>query len=355
VCNIAAQLYMTSKITPKENVVFLTGDDRARILQRRRWWEEAFSKKHGAMNVEQYDAKEVTAEDAKTAAFTTDLLTPSLFAEKRLLILRSFPASSEGTSKSTTEQKEAQTKREERIVEALLQLPPELVVVVVSLKPDKRRTLYKTMHKQFRTEEYWMQEVDVHAQVTMELAGLLAPADVPYVVQVLSSRRESLAQDMQMLRQYAAEEQLTREVVDALCPMALEEDVFETLRLVFSGEKKTSIQRIERALMRGAEPLKLLGAFVWQLEQCMLVRTVLDAKLGQKVVESTLGMKPYAFQKTSALERHLRREDLGYMIHALATLDRKAKSGVLDATKGSNDFAQALSVWITRAPAGASS
>ena len=338
---------MTSKASPKENIVLFTGDDYARLDKALAGWTAEFTKRHGEANIEDVDMQNYSVQQWGT--ILGEMLTPSLFATKRLIILRHFPGE---PTKKVSEDVE---KMEQQCLETLLQVPEDIVILLVARKPDKRRAVYKKLVTFARVKEFLLKDIDVRAQVTLELAGMIAAEDISYVAQVLESRRESISQDMTILRQYGMTNQLTRQIVDTLCPPHLEESVFIILDAVFSGHTKEAISRLRHLFVLGAVPLQVLGAFSWQLEMLVIASAALSARMSAEEAASLLDMKPYSVNKAMQIARRMTMDQVATMVHGLARIDRLSKSGGLQLDGEDQDFSGTLAAWIMRVPVGASS
>lgn len=323
--------------------MLFTGDDYMRLDKSLASWVAEFGKRHGDANIQDVDLQ--TSEEHFTTILG-ELLTPSLFASKRLMIVRGLPGD---VSKKSTD---ASEKIEQALLHTLQQVPEDIVVLLISRKPDKRRSAYKKLISFVRVKEFLLKDIDVAAQVTMELAGMVRSQDVAYLVQVLESRRESMAQDMTMLRQYGMTEPLTREAIDMLCPPHLEESIFIILDAVFSGRHGEAVTRLRRLFDTGAVPLQVLGAFGWQMEMLTAAQGAIASRSTPDEVAAILDVKPFSVNKAMKVARHISKEQLGIMISGLANIDRLSKTGGLDMDNG-REFADALAAWITIVPGGA--
>lgn len=332
----------------KENIVLFTGDDHARLDGSLGAWVAEFEKRHGVVNVEDVDFLEYQGKEDAWGTVLGGLLTPSLFAEKRLMIVRRFPLD---VMKKVPEDLE---KMEQQCVDVLRQVPPDVVVLLIARKPDKRRSSYKKINSFVRVKEFSLKDIDVRAQVTMELAGMVASEDIAYLVHVLESRRSSLSEDMTMLRQYGMTNPLTRDVIEKLCPPRLEDSIFQILEEVFAGRRKQANQRLRQLFAMGAVPLQVLGAFTWQIESIALARAALDARWSQEEAAQKTGMKPYSLQKATRIAQKLTPKAISQLVHGLATIDRQSKNGTLTMDGQNAEFSLALEEWIMRVPVGAS-
>lgn len=309
-------------------------------------WKAEFVKRHGEANVQEVSFQQFAGDPRALGSLFAELLTPSLFSAKRLVILRGFP--SEPVKKLT----EDMEKTEQACLETLEQVPEDVVILLVSRRPDKRRSIYKKVAAFAKLKEFLLKDIDVTAQVTMELAGMVAREDVPFVVQVLEGRRETIANDMTMLRQYGMSAPLTRDVVELLCPPKLEESVFIILEGIFSGHRQEALARLQRLFIIGAVPLQVLGAFTWQMEMLVAARSALEAKMSAEEAADILNTKPYSITKAMRSVQGLSKTHLAGMVHRLADIDRLSKTGGLD--MDGDEFVGALSAWIMRVPSATS-
>lgn len=112
-------------------------------------WKKAFAEKHGQENI-----THISSLDQNTKHIISNtLISRSLFAEKRLVIIDGFPFSWEKKFSWASD-------LESMILEHLQAIPQEVLVVFLSANPDKRKTWYKTLSKLAEIKDFTIQWED---------------------------------------------------------------------------------------------------------------------------------------------------------------------------------------------------
>lgn len=113
-----------------------TGNNRSLILQEALKWKSAFTEKYGAENVVHVS----NLEQVSAKFILEQLLSRSLFSEKRLVIIDGFPFAGERSFSGAADM-------ETLILDHLSQIPDDTLVVFLSENPDKRTLAYKELSK----------------------------------------------------------------------------------------------------------------------------------------------------------------------------------------------------------------
>ena len=117
-------------------------------------WKNGFEAKHGSENITY-----ISSLDTNTInTISETLVSRSIFAEKRLVIISWFPFSGEKAFSWASE-------LEEKIITLLDELPEEVLVVFSSLSPDKRKKWWKTISKLAKTTEFLIDSEDQVFQI----------------------------------------------------------------------------------------------------------------------------------------------------------------------------------------------
>lgn len=132
-------------------IYLFTWNNRYLLQQEALRWKKGFIEKHGEENI-----THISSLDGNSKNTIPDLLVSrSLFAEKRLVIIDGFPFSGEKAFSGASD-------LEAQILWILWDIPDEVLVVFVSCNPDKRKTWFKQLKKIAKIKEFnvwWEDEV----------------------------------------------------------------------------------------------------------------------------------------------------------------------------------------------------
>jgi DNA polymerase-3 subunit delta len=114
--------------------------------------------------------------------------------------------------------------------------------------------------------------------------------------------------------------------VDLLVGNSSEANTFKVFDAIATGDIGAAMQVIDRVLAQGDEPLRVLGAFTYQLRN--LVRIVRLTQQGHRIREAfdTLGVPPYGRTRLEQLARHLGKKRIDRLYQWLIETDQALKS-----------------------------
>lgn len=124
-------------------IYLFTGNSRYLIQAEVQKWKSAF--------IEKYDESEVihikSFDNIQSSFISWALQSPSLFYEKRLVIIEGFPFTSEKINSQNWE-------IESTIMHTLPKIPDFIITVFVCVSPDKRKSTYKELQKIAELKEF---------------------------------------------------------------------------------------------------------------------------------------------------------------------------------------------------------
>jgi DNA polymerase-3 subunit delta len=114
--------------------------------------------------------------------------------------------------------------------------------------------------------------------------------------------------------------------VDLLVGNSSEANTFKVFDAIAAGDTQAAMRVIDRVLAQGDEPLRILGAFTYQLRQ--LVHVIRLTEQGQRIREAfdTLGVAPFARTRLEQLARHLGKKRIDKLFQWLIETDQALKS-----------------------------
>jgi DNA polymerase-3 subunit delta len=147
------------------------------------------------------------------------------------------------------------------------------------------------------------------------------------LVELVGPELGLLDQELAKLSIYAGPGQpIGEKEVDLLVGNSSEANTFKVFDAIAAGDTQAAMQVIDRVLAQGDDPLRVLGAFSYQLRQ--LVQTVRLTEQGQRIREAfdTLGVPPYGRPRLEQLARHLGKKRIDRLYQWLLETDQALKS-----------------------------
>jgi DNA polymerase-3 subunit delta len=136
-----------------------------------------------------------------------------------------------------------------------------------------------------------------------------------------------LDQELAKLSTYVgAGQDIGEKEVDLLVGNSSEANTFKVFDAIAAGDFQAAMQVIDRVLAQGDEPLRVLGAFTYQLRN--LVHVVRLTQQGHRIREAfdTLGVPPYGRARLEQLARHLGKRRIDRLYQWLIETDQALKS-----------------------------
>ena len=106
-------------------------------------WKNGFKDKHGTENITHISSLDASSKNT----ISQSLVSRSIFAEKRLVIIEGFPFSGEKAFSWASD-------LEAQILWLLAEIPEEVLVMFVSVNPDKRKAGFKQLKAVAQIKEF---------------------------------------------------------------------------------------------------------------------------------------------------------------------------------------------------------
>ena len=243
------------------------------------------------------------------------LMGVSLFASKRLVIIKQLSDNKTIWS---------------RLGEWLPRISPDIHLVLVEPKPDKRTKTYKDLQKiaQVHESKLWTDR-DMHAAeqwVTVEAKQRGFALDkkcAQFLVARVGTDQWLLSQALEKL---AVAGPVTVEIIEEVIDPNPTENVFLLFESALKGDAPT-VKRMLTTLEVTEDAYKLLGLLSGQAVQLAVL--ALSDKPSAEVAKD-MGVHPYAMSKLSPAAKRLGRSGAKKIIAAFAEADEAAKSSAAD-------------------------
>jgi len=286
-------------------VILLTGDNTFEI---ERELARIVAEFDGA--AERLDGAEITLQQLPDL-----LMGVSLFATKRLVIIRNL--SENGTIWNA-------------LPDWLTRLSPDIQLVLVDSKPDKRTKTYKAIQKLADIREYkaWGErDEQVARRWVAEEAHRMGMTIDQKSVQVLVQRTGPDQWVLyHALQKLAAVEHVTPEVITDVVDARISENVFEVLDAALRGDIKRVHEMVANISLTD-DPYRLFGLLGGQVFQLACL-SVADRPVAD--VAHDVGAHPYALGKLASYAQSLSRREVRAIVAAFADADVRLKTSSID-------------------------
>ncbi|AEV16659.1 DNA polymerase III, delta subunit [Thermus sp. CCB_US3_UF1] len=165
-----------------------------------------------------------------------------------------------------------------------------------------------------------------HLEGRAKRLGLKLPAGVVQYLASLEGDLEALERELEKLALLAPP--LTLEKVERVVALRPPVTGFDLVRAALEGNAPEALRRLQRLKEEGEEPLKLLGAFAWQVALLARAWMLLGETPRPKEEDlARLEAHPYAARRALEMARGLGKEGLRQALDTLIAAERRAKEG----------------------------
>jgi DNA polymerase-3 subunit delta len=302
-------------------VHFMFGEDAFSLLQEVSRWKKGFLLKHGDLNLEELSADEVTLPQLKAALDSLPFL-----GEKRLVILKRF---------LETQKKEAQ----EAILKILPSIPESSLLLWVEFgKPDARTSLFKTLKKTAKCQEFnapkgpellaWIEQRAKHhglafnrnlAQVTVSRVGTeLWALDIE--IHKLSCRFGKTLPTPEQIRELLSNNS--------------QESIFTLTDQLAQGNTRAVLATLKTMENQGSDAMMLFAMIARQLRLLLEMKDHSEKGLAESVIAKIMDVHPFVVQKTLPHAKRFSSQKLKKALENFKDLDRRLKQGHLHLRPG---------------------
>lgn len=253
--------------------------------------------------------------------------TPNLLASKRLVIIKNLLLAG-----SDLQQKELleYLRRNKTIIQ-----DSDLVVIFWEKnQPKKSNAIFGFLEKNAKRQKFeklagikinqWalarIKEFDSRAEITKTALDKL--------VVFTAGETILLDKEIQKLVNYVANRGITEADVELLVKANVNSNIFQTIDMLASGNKREALKLLHRNLENGDDPLYILSMFVYQFRNLLKVA---DLQENQNVREYEIAkiakLHPFVVKKSLGQIRNFSREKLKKIYQKLMDMDSMAKTG----------------------------
>ena len=261
--------------------------------------------------IERIDALNVMPEAA--AELVNRLSSPSLFATKKLVIIRDLSKNAELS---------------DRLIDLLEKNDSEQFdLIIVDKNIDGRSRLFKTLKS--KSEFKLLSEPDEYTLIkwacdyARDVGGEISSADSKYLIGRVGLNQQRLSSEIDKLITY--QPTITKESIDLLVEPLIESTTFDMTDAAFSHKRASALRIYREQRMLMVDPAIIIGSLAWQLHLLMLVKSGGEGVNTDKLATEA-GVNPYAVSKAKNLARDISRSELSAAIDKLLQIEIRRKS-----------------------------
>ena len=315
---------------PKDsNVIFLYGNDEFAMRRRLSEFGAMFADSTSAdMNTARLEARTMSDDDLNTAVNSMP------FLAKQRLILLSEPSA-----------RYANPSTRKKFFEFLEKVPSSAKLVMYEhvdvktyrdkarqARDDERHWLVKWMKKaglgleRFALPAPWQMTGWITENARQQGGEIESAAAARLSEMVGADTRQAAGEIAKLLTYVNWSRPITSADVEAVSIVTAEPDIFAMVDALASGDGR-SAQKLLHRLMESSDPFGVWGMIVRQFRLLLQAREVIDARGGQREVESMLGVHAFVAEKVLGQAKRFTMGSLEAIYHRLLGIDEDVKRG----------------------------
>lgn len=298
-------------------IYFIYGEDSYRAKRKLEEIIKEYKKVHkSGLNLTYINADAVSFKD-----FYSNLKITSMFAEKKLLVVRNI-----FNNAKVQEDFLANIKN--------LEQSKDIVVIYEDNVPDQRTKFFKVLRKQAKCQEFnylspalfkkWiMQEFGNNkAKISLEALDVL--------VNFVGNDLWQMSAEIKKLSNYKMGFTIKKEDVELLVKPNVESDIFKTIDALASKDKKKALSLIRQHLENSDNPIYLLSMIAYQFRNLLIIKELQDKGTPYGLITKKSGLHPFVVQKTSYLCRQFSMLQLKKIYQKIFQVDSSVKTGKIE-------------------------
>jgi len=306
-------------------IIFLYGQDTYRSRQKLNEIIEHYKKIHkSGLSLKFFEEKELSSED-----FRDEFQQTSMFAEKKMIVLKSVFSNREGF-------KESFLKDSKKIINS-----KDIILFFEGGEVPRNDSLFKLLKKYAKSQEFEPLEGEqLRRWVKKEFANLKTKIDENALIKLIEFVGNNLWQMENEIRKLVSYKlkcpnpEISQRDIELLVKPKIETDIFKTIDAIASKNKKQAIELIHKHLERGDAPLYLLSMINFQFRNLLIVKShELRHKFyagDMRVLAEKLKMHPYVIQKSTQQAKKFNFEELKKIYQKIFQVDLSIKTGKVE-------------------------
>ncbi len=320
-----------------KNFILLHGPDDFRIHDRKQFYLKAFTEKYPDGEVEYFEVKREFSE------LENAVLTPNLFASKRLIITENFwtPDNFE-------------TALEYEFFTKVSEVADSCSIIAIEGELDKRTKVTKHLTQNVSTEHFGLldetQICDWIIRFTESKGGKISQNEARILLNRCGENGWNLSQEIQKCIMTHEEKIITKENIEALTIPHPKVIVWDFLANLSQRKHTQAIEKFRTLIHTGESAHMLFSMIVREIRIHAQIRAGLDQNLSPKSIASQTKLHPFVVQKTCPYTKNFSQPQIAKMYDTLLQIDRKLKSGgITVTTDDQSEFELAIEKFIVEA------
>ncbi|MCX6718195.1 MAG: DNA polymerase III subunit delta [Candidatus Staskawiczbacteria bacterium] len=297
-------------------IYFIYGQDSFRSKRKLEEIILGYKKIHkSGLNLIYVDAKQKKFDD-----FYCNLKITSMFAEKKLIILKNVFSDIKFCEEFSENIKSLENSK-------------DIVVVYEDCTADKRTKFFKALQKNVKCQEFeCLSPITLKKWVAQEFEKNNAKINsdaLDLLISFVGNDLWQMTNEVKKLSSYKVGGTITHQDVELLVKPNVENDIFKTIDALASKNKKLALSLLHKHLDNGDNSLYLLTMIAYQFRNLLIIKELQSTQPYGQIAKKS-GLHPFVVQKSFGLCNQFSIDQLKKIYHKIFQVDLDVKSGKIE-------------------------
>ncbi len=203
---------------------------------------------------------------------------------------------------------------------------PDNLLILVCSKLDERKAIVKKLKTKAKILSL---STNLISLMDRELEDYeISFTDKRYLMDRTLNNPERIMNEIDKLKLYKSEDKkITREDIDCLVPLTIDDDVFALVDAILKRNKKKAFQIYEDMLLHNEEPMKILILLANKIRLFYQVKILSKTIHRDEEIGKIIGSHPYPVKLAREMVFEFQEKELLHYLDQLAHIDRNVKMG----------------------------
>jgi len=298
-------------------IILLYGPDTYRSRQKLNEIIEQYRKIHkSGLNLKYFDGENLNFQE-----FKNEIQSVSMFAEKKLIILRN--------TINNEKFKESFLADSKKFINS-----SDVILFYEEGKIPKEDSLIKILKKAEKSQEFQLLEGQrLKSWARKEFNNCRAdinPGALEKLIDFVGNDLWQFSNEIRKLANYKKNQKIKLEDVELLVRPNEESDIFKTINSLASKDKKQALELIHKHLEKGDSPLYLLAMISFQFRNLLIIKNLGQKYQSPYAISKITHFHPFLVKKCYALTQKFTIPELKKIYQKIFEVDLSIKTGKLE-------------------------
>jgi len=298
-------------------IIFLYGPDTYRSRQKLNEIIEHYKKIHkSGLNLKYFNGENLNFED-----FRDEILQPSMFSGKKLVIVNNVFSNSEF--------KEKFLKDSQKFINS-----QDVILFYEADKISGDDNLFKLLKKSGKIQKFeFLGGQNLKNWIKKEIKSYKVKADpeaIEKLINFVGNDSWQLSNEIQKLVNYRKDKNIQTKDIELLVKPKIETDIFKTIDAIALGQKRKALELLHKHLVKGDSSLYLLSMINYQFRNLLIIKDLIEKNQPYYIILKKTQLNPFVVKKSYQQTNKFTLSELKKIYQKIFQADLNIKTGRIE-------------------------